>query len=698
MKRLTTRFINKNRVSYFFFIGLFSLALAGASVGCSVSYPDGTIKCDTDSQCPGELLCVDGLCYRRTGSDAAGVSTGDAAAGDGSVSEDGASNANGGDLAGASGAGGAGGGSATCDGAVTQCEPNQCGTITDPCGSIIQCPECPQGYECRDGKQCRSGCKGCELGGRCYGPGFANPDNECLACSPTASVISWSPNANALCDDRKFCTESDQCSGDGKCGGKPRTCDDKCACTADPCEEAQGGCIHKSTCPGEKVCDCETNKCIQGCKDGECTIDGVCYKGGASNPTNACQVCDTKKNPKGWTLRAVGDECGGSAGDNPCSGNNICDKTGNCVPNRVKENEPCGDTNSTACSDPDTCDGKGNCLPNHQGTDVECDPASTCKLAGYCDGNGACTAGLFDSWARCDAPATPSDPKCSLGNSCNPYMSSCLPMPRSMGTLCNDRSPGVCENDDTCNAIGKCVDNGFKSVGTSCGESGDVCIARQCNRYHDCVDVNKPDGTSCGGEKNDGCAVEQCQNGQCKVVPAAGKEGQSCGQGGTGCAAKTCQSGKCAYAKTGTVCQEADRLCKLTSYCDGQGECDYKYQSTSQVCRAADKCRAETLCADKGVCPPVGPVLDKVCEAAKEGECVETRCSGGGDCNVTVPAHEGLPCGGQTSTPPCKKRTCVSGSCVTTDDDGIRECDENTTTCNDQCNAGACTPGAACPS
>lgn len=657
MKKIAIRFINRNKGSQFLFISLFSLAFAAASLGCSVSYPDGTILCTSDGECPGGLFCVDGTCRRHP-------TRADTVSSDASVSDGDSANAG---QDGSAGADGAGGAPVDCDAAILQCEKDQCGTITDPCGRETKCPDCPQGSTCIDGKQCRSGCSGCELGGGCYGPGFANPDNECQVCSPAASVGSWSPNPNALCDDRKFCTESDQCNSDGKCDGKPRSCEDSCACTNDPCDEAQGGCIHKSTCPAQQVCDCETNKCIPGCKDGECTIDGVCYKGNTPNPTNGCQVCNAKKNSKGWTLREVGFACGGSAGNSPCAGTNTCDKAGNCVPSRVQAGKPCGDSSATVCSDPDTCDGKGNCLPNHKGTDVECESASTCKLAGYCDGNGICNAGDFDSWALCDAPR---DPKCTFGSSCNPILKACFASPKPMGTLCNDRTPGVCENNDTCNAFGGCSEGGYKQRGASCGNSANACFAKQCDQSHDCVEVERDDGTSCGGETNNGCAVKQCQSGQCNEVPAAGKEGQPCGQtGGTGCAAKTCQSGKCNYVNTNTVCQAADTLCKLESKCDGKGICNYRYEASGYVCKKA-----------------------------KEKECVQTICNANGGCTTPSPANENGSCVGPAAALVCNKWTCVSGSCVTIPDDGTRECDGDSTTCDDQCSKGTCTPGTACVS
>jgi hypothetical protein len=111
----------------------------------------------------------------------------------------------------------------------------------------------------------------CVIGGNVFGPGAANPANECQICWPASSPTTWS---NSL---------------DGK-----------------PCLGGAGQCI-AGACQGL----------------GSCRIMGVNYTDGDWNPQNPCQVCDAAKSFKDWSNAADGAACGSS--DEACFG-------GQCVP------------------------------------------------------------------------------------------------------------------------------------------------------------------------------------------------------------------------------------------------------------------------------------------------------------------------------------------------------------------------------
>ena len=289
----------------------------------------------------------------------------------------------------------------------TECDA-ECGTISDGCGKDIECGICKAGFICVN-NECVSGCDGCNIDGVCYETGAVNPANQCEICSPASSKTSWSPNSGALCNDGKYCTESDVCDGT-VCTGKSRNCDDGVGCNGqETCSEIDGSCVVGTpTCSEAEYCDAVSNSCVSICDPTDCIINRTCYQNDVQNAANICLVCNSAANKNDWSV-AVGQACGDAATE--CSGQDTCDAQGNCLPNNAPRGSICGEA-ETVCSGQDTCDGNGNCLPNHFGLLTPCGTPAKCENQDYCDGNGVCVDALF-KWpgSPCgDGPTTCSGP------------------------------------------------------------------------------------------------------------------------------------------------------------------------------------------------------------------------------------------------------------------------------------------------
>lgn len=115
--------------------------------------------------------------------------------------------------------------------------------------------------------------RGCLVELVCIPTGATQPGEPCRICDPTRSRTSYSVHVGAACDDGRFCTVSDACTGDGRCVGSPRICDDGVSCTADVCDESARSCV--STLDGRF-----------------CRIDSNCVAANERDPSNAaCAAC-----------------------------------------------------------------------------------------------------------------------------------------------------------------------------------------------------------------------------------------------------------------------------------------------------------------------------------------------------------------------------------------------------------------------
>src|SRR3989442_1250434 len=171
----------------------------------------------------------------------------------------------------------------------------------------------------------------------------------------------------------------------------------------------------------------------------------------------------------------------------------------------------CGDPSSGQCDSPDTCNGSGACQPNHRAAGSKGSEAGTeganqekKKSSGACHDNGFKTVGT--------ACGDPSSGQCDRPDTCNGW-GTCQPNHVAAGTNCGDAGT-ECINQDTCDSSGACHDNGFKSVGTACGDpsSGQCDSPDTCNGSGACLPNHVAAGTNCGDAGTDWTNQDTCDS------------------------------------------------------------------------------------------------------------------------------------------------------------------------------------------
>ena len=229
-----------------------------------------------------------------------------------------------------------------CDDGVGCNGVETCDDIDDTCADGAS--TCDEGQFC-DMKtdECTLSCGGCEINGSCYQDGDVKESEPCLACDVSASRNAWTPNTGAACDDDSLCTENDQCTSEGDCGGtqiacesdadicgikrtcQPNTgcvsnypgnsvtCNDNDSCTVyDRCNSA-GQCIGTPMSCNDAL-DCTQDTCVEGQCDhliltGHCLVDKgdginkVCIDEHYVAGHDSCLHCAPSVNPEGWTPR-----------------------------------------------------------------------------------------------------------------------------------------------------------------------------------------------------------------------------------------------------------------------------------------------------------------------------------------------------------------------------------------------------------
>ncbi|MSQ82434.1 MAG: hypothetical protein EXR77_05875 [Myxococcales bacterium] len=182
-----------------------------------------------------------------------------------------------------------------CAGIGKNCDDNNPCT-TDSCKDNV-CSTANNTNPCADGDACtlNDTCNGV---GACKGAADLNCNDNNVCTTDSCDKIAGCKvvNNTAVCDDGKFCSETDACNL-GKCEvAKARNCDDANLCTNDSCDDANkkcaslanaAACDDGAKCTGPDVC--KDSKCAAGpvkkCDDGNpCTIDSC------DATTAACKV------------------------------------------------------------------------------------------------------------------------------------------------------------------------------------------------------------------------------------------------------------------------------------------------------------------------------------------------------------------------------------------------------------------------
>lgn len=496
---------------------------------------DGSVglRCDTDTGCPGGLICAEGRCAEPCTSDDECVQ-GDCSFGrcrvltkDAGVGRD----------AGAKDAkvsGDAGTGSTACTGDTCQVPAPSCDG--DELVTYVQTAECSNGV-CSI-EEIRSTCTNCDTNCRAA---CVNAD-----CAATAGECSYgfcaSAGTSVMCDSRPkpdgvVCSTGVCQSGQCSACSRDADCDDNNACTTDSCDTGTGTCTSVPADGG--ACD-DGNACTEGdiCQGGACT-------GGA---------------PK---------DC---SDNNPCT-RDVCDgSTGVCSHPAQAEGGACDDGN--ACTMGETCQAGTcssgsavDCSDGNQCTDDICDPVTGCanpNNTASCDDGDLCTYNDRCASGTCGGTTVVCNDGDCVTRSCN-GTATCTTNNAAFGTACSvDGNPCT---DDFCNSTGTCI-HPPEVAGTLCNSDGNPCTADICNSSGTCTHPAAADGSSCGTP-----AALRCCGGSCRDIST---DESHCGGCNTACAAgRTCEpvnittqcnpnpvntSGRC-------TCQAANAECPRTQLC-----------------------------------------------------------------------------------------------------------------------------------
>lgn len=315
-------------------------------------------------------------------------------------------------------------------------------------------------------------------------------------------------------------------------------CQDGNPCTADQCDN--GACVHtnepdNTLCPDELFCNGRER-----CEGGVCT-----------DRADACvdlDHCDEEQNV-----------CLACISDDECTDPDECTE-GQCILNICTffpkpAGTPCGDPSDTDCDDPDTCDGSGTCQSNTEPSDTVCRPAADeCDVEERCNG--------VDS----DCPA-------------NEFA--------LLGTACGDGSDTVCDNPDTCDGAGACLDN-LEPATTVCREAADDCdVGERCTGTDaECpADALAAAGTPCGDPTDTLCdGADTCDgSGGCQANVTA--DGTACPDDIFCNGEETCVSGLCSPGDDPCVDRDhCDETANACLECVSDGECDDGSDCTDDAC------------------------------------------------------------------------------------------------------------------
>jgi hypothetical protein len=606
------------------------------------------------------------------------------------------------------------GGSLCVDGV---CQPLANGS---PCVTNAQCVStyCVDGRCCAT--PCSGSCDRCDdmlSPGTCVpfaGGSPGNPSCGAYLCDGTSTACPTACASGSACSSTGFCdggsclskrtngepcldaTEclSDHCV-DGVCCGS--VCAGCYSCNqpgdAGNCLPAPSGSDPAAACPGAYACNGDGG-CFGSCMTtASCKSGAFCYQNQCVNDLPVGAACMVDKDCHS-TFCAQGVCCAMACGG--CSTCNSPGKLGTCV--RAAD----GTDPQAACPGGLACNGNGNCYTacdSQQGTG--CEPGYTCigttckKVSGQgCADAGECSTGFCTDGVCCNSTCP------GICKSCN--------RPGSVGS-CGNIASGL-DPDQECPGGLACQGNGSCSTGCngpgSCEAtyycSGSTCIAK--------LDAGMSCGTNAGMCLSGFCRDTVCCNTSCAIAC------QSCNVTGsagtcTNYARDTDPDMDCvAYACSGdggclTRCA-SDVDCKTNYGCSDAGTC---LERNGQMCTASAQCLT-------------GECIDgRCCNSACSGQCDNCGLAASpGMCTNQPAGFAGAPsctpfvCNGAASCPSmCTTSaecimgaTCMGGACLlpngaacTTNTQCLNMHCVGNVCCNSACNGlcqecgtGACTP------
>jgi len=357
------------------------------------------------------------------------------------------------------------------------------------------------------------------------------------------------------------------------------------------------------------------------------------------------------------------------------------DDEGNCLLNSCDTDTV--PANATACNDG----------PDPSAPDVDNVLVATCDIAVECDyacdswyiydsGTDSCVAVECVDAAQCETnngtPAVCTIWECQNAGTAT---ADCVQVNAAVDTACGDTNGSVCDQADTCDGNGVCLDNYIASW-TSCESDNDVCNGiQECDGAWSCgwwTPLVCDDGLFCNwGESCD--AINGCQ----AWTPPSVDDGVSCTD-------DSCNE------TTDTIDHIANNAnCDNGLFCDGSETCDLINDCQAWVVVTCDDgafCNWVEICNETtDVCDAWTPVVCDDGLACSTDSCNETTDMCDFDNNACgCPTWDddecdnGLRCDG-TETCDTNTLLCINGTPVSCDNgeycDGMETCDETADEC-----------------
>jgi len=549
-----------------------------------------------------------------------------------------------------------------------QCQDDLCVTTNQADGTA-----CDDGRFCTDPDTC--------TGGVCSGAprDCSSLDDDCNQglCNESADLCQAHPvNEGMLCDDGLFCTVSETCQAGACTSGGARDCgylDGRCS--QGVCDEASRGCR------AEPINEDAT------CDDGlYCTEGETCQSGGCSGGTerdcsaagDECNdgVCDEESDVCTSTPGPDGTECGARF----CTGLTWMRQT--CVAGACTGSElVVGCDDGSVCTT-DSCDDVAGCV------NTPAAPGTDCGVCSACDRFGAC---IDDLTQDVDCPFCQ---ECAAAGTCvNQSAGS------DIKSDCADTE--FCNGVETCDGSGGCQAGSNPCTPLDCDEVNDVCFGcvtdDDCPLCQECGFDGQCAFQLAGGDIKDECTQDACNTGNCNGFGACGVE-----PAGTDCG--TCQACDGSGGCVDDLAQDAD--CPLCQECGAGGACAAQAggSDVKDEC-AADACNTGT-CDGSGACgfEPSGTDCGVCLACDGAGACIDDLTQDA-DCPLCQECAAAGTCASQAAGSDVKDE-CVADACNTGNCDGAGACGFEPSgtdcgTCRACDGAGACgddlTQNADCP-
>jgi hypothetical protein len=515
----------------------------------------------------------------------------------------------------------------------------ECGQITDGCGGLVDCGQCPEGSMCGTGG----------VANRCEP---VTAPTECIAASRECGTIASACGKQITCGT---CKSGDVCNPNGKCGPpcQPKTCAVDFA--------SQCGQQLDDGCSSTIKCDCAPG---YGCNAAGPGTLGTCV---------ALSTCATYSANGG-----EGETCSNGAsptfpqGDGknlscPCTNNRLC------INNKTVVS---GETVGSCCSNTATCAGASTCTVPNSCTAA---PINCCGSNQYCEATNTCanfkTCSTYTTrleGAPCSAGPSPAFPRGDGVNLQCPCSGADLFCTDGAGHSVAGATVGTCcHNTTTCAGTNAC------SVVNSCTGAAISCCGP--TQYCDTASNTCKDLSTCATFGANGDSGNPCSNGASPIFPAgngtnltcrcdsgivcinasnqivSGSDDGTCCQNTASCTGAT----TCTVANTCTMA--AINCCKSTEYCDtGLNSCALKNTCTTYSANGNINDPCSTV---KSTAFPVGDGTGLLCNCStasnkQNNKCFGSNASAAGKCectpNVCDCANTGTSNGcGQIMSCPC---------------------------------------------